>query len=108
MFQLKLNDKLTGYDTNTPRLVGIINKLSSWAQDNKVFVLDNYYTAMNLALHLLQHNQWILNTIKQQQKQQQKHYYPVPVKQHPGLQSIRKPRCQHLYNSCHSHKYQNA
>ena len=66
MFQLKLNDKLTEYATNTPRLIGIINELSSWAQDNKVFVLDNYYTTMNLALHLLQHNQWILGTIKQQ------------------------------------------
>ena len=42
MFQIKLNDKLNHYDSNTPRLVGILSELSQSAQERKVFVLDNY------------------------------------------------------------------
>ena len=29
---VKMNDKLTKYTTGTPRLVGILNNLSAWAQ----------------------------------------------------------------------------
>ena len=66
MYQLKLKDKLTSYDANVPKLVGILDSLSSWAQKGRVFVLDNYYTTLNLALHFLEKGQYILGTIKKQ------------------------------------------